>query len=82
MNKKTASLSSSLVAVKGKAVAAPDAKGRQHDAPAAAGSSPLNFRVDPNFRRRFRQHAASHDLKLIELLHEALEAWEEKHGLK
>lgn len=81
--KKPAALSSSLVAVKGKATVSSDAKGRQ---PAATESSandrPLNFKVDADFRRRFRQHAANHDMKLSELLREALTAWEEKHDLK
>jgi hypothetical protein len=81
--KKPAALSPSLVAVKGKATVSSDAKGRQ---PSAAESSPndrpLNFKVDAEFRRRFRQHAASHDMKLSDLLRDALDAWEEKHGLK
>lgn len=81
MTKKAASLSSSLVAVKGKATSAPDAKGRQHEE-TLANDRPLNFRVDADFRRRFRQHAAAKDIKLTELLREALDAWEEKHGLK
>lgn len=33
------------------------------------------------FRRRFRQRAATADLKLNELLFEALDAWEERRGL-
>jgi hypothetical protein len=41
----------------------------------------LAFKVPPAFRKRFRQRAANADLKLNELLFEALEAWEEKHGL-
>jgi hypothetical protein len=41
----------------------------------------LAFKVPPAFRRRFRQRAATADLKLNELLFAALEAWEEKHGL-
>jgi len=85
--KKTADLSSSLVAVKGKATVPPDATGRQPEAPApatahAAASAPLNFKVDPDFRRRFRQRAADADLKLNALLREALDAWEEKRGLR
>ena len=44
-------------------------------------SAPLNFKVPPEFRRRFRQRAAEADLKLNELLREALEAWEQRHGL-
>lgn len=84
-NKKTADLSSSLVAVKGKAATPPDAIGRQPAAPENSlplKSSPLNFKVEPEFRRRFRQRAAEADLKLNGLLREALEAWEEKHGYK
>lgn len=83
MNKKAATLSSSLVAIKGKAAAPADAKGRHHEpSVVTAPTSPLNFKVDAAFRRRFRQHAANKDLKLNELLREALEAWEEKHGLR
>jgi len=85
--KKTADLSSSLVAVKGKATVPPDATGRQPEVPLTAPtpqgvSAPLNFKVDPDFRRRFRQRAADADLKLNALLREALDAWEEKRGLK
>jgi hypothetical protein len=42
----------------------------------------LAFKVPPAFRKRFRQRAANADLKLNELLFEALDAWEEKQGLK
>jgi hypothetical protein len=42
----------------------------------------LAFKVSPGFRRRFRQRAADADLKLNELLFEALDAWEEKRGVK
>lgn len=41
----------------------------------------LAFKVPPAFRKRFRQRAADSDLKLNELLFEALAAWEEKHGI-
>jgi len=84
MAKKTADLSSSLVAVKGKASVPADATPRQPAAPAAEARSnaPLNFKVDPDFRRRFRQCAADADLKLNELLREALDAWEEKRGIR
>jgi len=82
-SKKTADLSPSLVAVKGNAAAALDATGRQADtpnAPPSPSTAPLNFKVDAEFRRRFRQRAAEADLKLNELLREALDAWEEKRG--
>ena len=42
----------------------------------------LAFKVSKDFRRRFKQRAATADLKLNELLFAALDAWEEKHGLK
>lgn len=42
----------------------------------------LAFKVSPAFRRRFRQRAADADLKLNELLFEALEAWEDQRGIK
>ncbi|MBT9100537.1 hypothetical protein [Methylovulum psychrotolerans] len=83
VKKKTADLSASLVAVKGTATAASDAIGRHPETPSSVPStSPLNFKVDSNFRRRFRQRAAEADLKLIELLREALDSWEEKRGIK
>ncbi len=83
VKKKTADLSASLVAVKGTAIAASDASGRQSETPPAESSTaPLNFKVDADFRRRFKQRAATADLKLIELLREALDAWEEKQGIK
>jgi hypothetical protein len=47
-----------------------------------ANLQPLAFKVPPAFRRRFRQHAADADLKLNELLFEALDAWEERKGVK
>jgi hypothetical protein len=80
VSKKTADLSSSLVAVKGKAAPSADAIGRQPEAAPAAlpANAPLNFKVDQAFRRRFRQCAAEADLKLNELLRQALDAWEEK----
>jgi hypothetical protein len=42
----------------------------------------LAFKVSPVFRKRFRQCAVAADLKLNELLFEALDAWEEKKGAK
>ena len=42
----------------------------------------LAFKVSPVFRKRFKQRAVSADLKLNELLFEALAAWEEKNALK
>jgi hypothetical protein len=42
----------------------------------------LAFKVSPAFRKRFRQRAANADLKLNELLFAALDAWEEKQGLR
>jgi hypothetical protein len=42
----------------------------------------LAFKVSPVFRKRFRQRAVAADLKLNELLFQALDAWEEKNGLK
>lgn len=80
--KKTANLSASLVAVKGAAVAAPDVAAPlvAVEAPErAAATAPLNFKVDAEFRRRFRKRAAEADLKLNALLRQALEAWEEKY---
>ena len=41
----------------------------------------LAFKVSPAFRHRFRSRAVEADLKLNEVLFEALDAWEEKRGL-
>lgn len=43
---------------------------------------PLAFKVPPAFRKRFKQSALTADLKLNELLFEALDAWEEKQKRK
>jgi hypothetical protein len=43
---------------------------------------PLSFKVAPAFRKRFRDRAHHAELKKVELLAEALDAWEEKHGFK
>jgi hypothetical protein len=83
-SKKSADLSAALVAVKGQASPSADATGRQSGSSPAlspTGSAPLNFKVPAEFRRRFRQRAAEADLKLNELLREALEAWEQRRGL-
>lgn len=42
----------------------------------------LAFKVPPAFRKRFRQRAATADLKLNELLFAAFAAWEEKQGFR
>jgi len=42
----------------------------------------LAFKVPSSFRKRFRQCAVDADLKLNELLFEALDAWEEKRKVK
>jgi hypothetical protein len=49
---------------------------------ATANLQALAFKVPPAFRKRFRQRAANADLKLNELLFAALDAWEDKNGLK
>jgi len=43
-------------------------EGRAGQGAGALNSEPLNFRVSKDFRRRFREYAARHDLKLNELL--------------
>jgi hypothetical protein len=54
----------------------------REEATKTANLQALAFKVPPAFRKRFRQRAANSDLKLNELLFEALDAWEEKRGLK
>ncbi len=45
-------------------------------------TEPLNFRVSPEFKKRFKLRALDADLKMNELLGQALVAWEEKHSIK
>jgi len=79
--KKSAPLSAGLVATKGNAHVGVDATPRQimPDSTLGGTASPLNFKVDAEFRRRFRSRAAEADLKLNELLRQALDAWEERY---
>ena len=63
----------------------PGPEKHEHRKPAAVKSENLEalaFKVSPAFRKRFRQRAVNADLKLNELLFEALDAWEEKRALK
>lgn len=81
--KKTVDLTG-LVATKGKASPAVDTPSCS-STPASSDSDavnnmPLNFRVSPEFRRRFRMFAAAHDLKLNELLRLAFDDYEKRQG--
>jgi hypothetical protein len=82
MNRKTAELSAGLVAVKGQAAPANDVPGRVADAPkpSEGGQDPLNFRVSATFLREFKTYAASHDLKLNELLVKCFESYRKQRG--
>lgn len=42
----------------------------------------LAFKVPAVFRKRFKKRAVDADIKLNALLFEALDAWEEKRGIK
>jgi hypothetical protein len=53
-----------------RAAAAPPAK--------EANLTPLNFRIPASFRREFRTYAATHDLKLNELLRLCFEAYRQQ----
>ena len=82
MNAKTAELSAGLVAVKGQAAPANDMPGRVADVPKPpeGGQDPLNFRVSATFRREFKTYAASHDLKLNELLVKCFVSYRKQQG--
>src|SRR5690349_17129012 len=82
-----------LVTVKGQATVPADAPQQRipPSPPAAAGPAaetdgrqqqpkpvPLNFRVSPDFKRRFRLYAAERNMKLIDVLIEAFDALESK----
>jgi hypothetical protein len=81
-NKKTTNLTSDLIATKGKANPPSDMKVRApslNEVDDSASHIPLNFRVTADFRRRFRTFAATHDLKLNELLQLAFDDYEKRH---
>jgi hypothetical protein len=61
---------------------APPLAPRVEEPTKTANLQALAFKVSPAFRKRFRQRAANADLKLNELLFEALDAWESVRGLK
>jgi len=44
------------------------------------GQDPLNFRVCASFRWEFMTYAASHDLKLNELLAKSFESYRKQQG--
>ncbi|NYZ17981.1 hypothetical protein HL658_36040 [Azospirillum sp. RWY-5-1] len=86
-----APLSAGLMARKGTASATAGVPPRaEADAPAAPApakateksdrTEPLNFRVSPEFRRRFRVYAAANDMSLSELLEKAFDALEKREG--
>lgn len=78
---KMADLSSSLFATKQTATAAPDAKQRGDEAPEGEAAT-LNFKVDLAFKTNFKRVAVDHNIKLNELLRQALDAWKREKGLK
>lgn len=82
-------LSAGLVAIKGSAAPAPDMPTRAAppvSAPAPATKEqaepiePLNFKVPARFRREFKTYAASHGMKLNELLQRSFEAYRQRQG--
>lgn len=80
MRGKRPELGASLIATKGSAAPPADMPPRAAAAPARAVAPsgeagqgrealvPLNFRIGETFRREFKTYAASHDMKLNELL--------------
>jgi hypothetical protein len=82
MKKKPAELSAGLVAIKGQAAPANDMQGRVAAAgkPTETGQDPLNFRVSAAFRRELKIYAASHHLKLNELLVKSFESYRKLQG--
>jgi hypothetical protein len=75
MAKKLAGVAADMIGTA--AVAQAGAASPAPSAPAKAKSQygdNLNFRVPNEFRRRFRGYAASHDMKLNEVLYKAFEA--------
>jgi hypothetical protein len=57
------------------AARAPARRAAPEPAAKEANLTPLNFRISASFRREFRTYAATHDLKLNELLRLCFEAY-------
>lgn len=57
-------------------------RGEGEERVGTANLEPLNFKVSPAFRKRFRQAAVDADMKLNELLFAALDAWDKQQGRK
>jgi hypothetical protein len=45
-----------------------------------AALAPLNFKVTKAFRREFKTYASQHDMKMVELLHEAFRLVKKHHA--
>ena len=81
MAKKMADLPSNLFASKDTATASPDAKQRGEEIEGSEVAT-LNFKVDLAFKTNFKRVAVDHNLKLNELLRQALDAWKREKGIK
>ncbi len=44
-----------------------------------AAKKDLNFKVDPEFKKRFKTYAATRDISMVELLSAAFEFYEKNH---
>lgn len=81
-------LSAGLIATKGSAAPVPDMPSRTPAlaTPAAPAREPggelqpLNFKIPASFRRAFKTYAATHDMKLNELLQRSFEAYRKQQG--
>lgn len=84
MNTKTKKQALSLTPdhIKTKAVAVPATDSVGRDVSGKEKVVDLNFKVEISFRRQFKHYANQQDITNVELLRRALEAWEEKHGIK
>jgi hypothetical protein len=67
-----------LLATKGKAPAVSGSL--QRGQTATENLVDLNFKVPEEFRRRFKRLAFEADLKHVQLLNRALDAWEKEQG--
>lgn len=48
--------------------------------PSAGSTVPCNFRVDPEFRKRLKTFAASHDMSMVEVFEIAVEEYIKNKG--
>ena len=54
--------------------------GNNTSKPASGEKVPLNFRVDPEFKKRFKMFSITHDIDMVDIMVEAVSDYLDKKG--